>query len=489
MKTTNISKSLIIALSLLGSIFSSCTLDERLDDLKGGYEGAIINKNTGELIATEYYGAKLRFLDLAYGSVATPINYNILPDGSYRNTKVFPSKYKIWVEGPLLSQDTIYGDVSKNRKFNIYAIPNVDIKLISHELNFGIMLDITYCYQVNDPNSLEQSVGFVYSKNKFPGQKDALNEGQNAPTYKRITDKIKEKVDTITQRVMLQPNSTYYFRALAKTSNAANFWNYSNQLVVKTTDVDIASLPVQAKQGVTSAVSSVLQWDFPPVVDEIALTYTDADGLVVNDVFKPSAQSYVAGLPFNTESDITVQLRGKGTSGPEQIVKVKTKSLTDKYVPSAKNRPAHVPFYNDENFKWSLSSQWAAILGQTVAPAEGWDKNPSRYQFMDWWNTWLDGFADRQPSCQDILNFKTFTIYGDAKSLVDILGFANLETLRFSKGDIFSAGKTVDATLDLSPLVKLKNLKTVEIDPGVPLNEELFKKAGIDTQKVQIVKK
>ena len=54
----------LLLLAVLTLNLSGCELDERVDDLTGGYEGAFIDRLTGEKVATEYYGAKLKLLDL-----------------------------------------------------------------------------------------------------------------------------------------------------------------------------------------------------------------------------------------------------------------------------------------------------------------------------------------------------------------------------------------------------------------------------------------
>mgnify|MGYP002707412660 CR=1 FL=1 len=78
----------LLLLAVLTLNLSGCELDERVDDLTGGYEGAFIDRLTGEKVATEYYGAKLKLLDLEYGNVAVPLEYNTLPEGTYRNPAI-----------------------------------------------------------------------------------------------------------------------------------------------------------------------------------------------------------------------------------------------------------------------------------------------------------------------------------------------------------------------------------------------------------------
>lgn len=455
-----------------------CSLDERDDDLVGGYEGAFIDKLTGDTVATEYYGARLMLLDLNYGDIATPLNYKALPDGSFKNTKVFPAKYKVYGVGPFFQLDTMNMDIKKSGvKINMMVTPNVTVSIKDVKILYGIAVQITLTYQVNDETSTKNDLGFVYSKNKYPGQRNAMNETEaGASTYKRIRSGITEKSGELTETFYLEPNTTYYFRALARSEKGGDYWNYSKQIIVSTSGVDLSSLPIEAAQGVTSATSAVLQWAFPPIVDSIKLSYTDRDGLRVVDTFSPSEFAYVANLPHDTESSITTQLSYQGTVGPEQTIKVKTKGLDDKYVPSQNVRPSNVPFYDDVAFERSFSADYALIEGPRVG--EDWSSNSSRYRFMEWWNGW-SWAAYRQPSCQDVENFTTLNLQGNLKNMVDIIAFVNLETLNIKVGELFDVGLSADPNINLRVLKKLKKLKTINIGPGVSLTKSDFEKAGV----------
>ena len=443
----------LLLLAVLTLNLSGCELDERVDDLTGGYEGAFIDRLTGEKVATEYYGAKLKLLDLEYGNVAVPLEYNTLPEGTYRNTKVYPSRYKVWANGPFFELDTIYGDIRSFKKMDLIVTPNVTLKIKKVEVLYGITANVTFTYQVNDERSKNQEIGLVYGKEQYPGQRTAMNESESGShTYKRIKKNLTELSGEFTETLFLNPNSTYYLRALGRTESAGDYWNYSEQTVINTTDIDLSSLPIEAAVGVSSATSAVLLWAFPRVVDEIKVSYTDRDGEEVMDKFKPTDYSYVANLPHNQKSTIKVQLLAKGVAGPEQTIEVQTKSLTDKYVPASNTRPENVPFYNDSEFKKSLSGEWALIYGPTI---------------------------DRMPACQDIENFKSLTIQGEIQTLVDILPFVNLETLSIIKGKGFSVDKTINPKVDLTVLKKLKKLNTVIIGPDVPLTKKNFDDAGL----------
>ena len=218
----------MLLLAVLTLNLSGCELDERLDDLTGGYEGAFIDRQTGEKVATEYYGAKLKLLDLAYGDVAVPLEYNTLPDGTYRNTKVYPSRYKVWANGPFFELDTIYGEIRNFKKMDLIVTPNVTLKIKEVELLYGITANVTFTYQVNDERSKTQEIGLVYGKEQYPGQRTAMNEGESGShTYKRIKKNLTELSGEFTETLFLNPNNTYYLRALGRTESAGDYWNYS----------------------------------------------------------------------------------------------------------------------------------------------------------------------------------------------------------------------------------------------------------------------
>lgn len=458
------------------TLLTSCEIDDRIDDLTGGYQGAFIDKSTGDTVYTEYYGTKLKLLDLEYGSAAQPLVYNTLPDGTFRNTKVFPSKYKVWADGPFYAMDTIYGDIRKFKEMDLMVVPNVRLQITNITLHTGIIAEVTFSYQVNDIGSKNQSVGIVYGTTRYPGQLNAMDESvSSAYTWKRIK-KVTDLEGEFTETFYLNPNRTYYFRALGQTASAGDYWNYSNQVVVNTGTIDISEIPVEAKQGVTSASSSILQWSFPPIVDEIKVSYTDRDGILVEDIFSVDAYNYVANLPQNTTTSIKVNLIADGVIGPDQYIEVKTKILSEAYVPDDKVRPSNVPFFNDLNMKYSLSMNYANLKAAERDPS--WLDNPLNHEYFDWWNGWLNNPAFL-PTCGDMELFTELRVAGGIQTLVDILPCINLKKLRIEEGTQFSEDEIISTNVDLKVLTKLKQLETISLSPAIPLTEAMFRKAGI----------
>lgn len=475
--------SFLIPLFLFWGIISliGCELDERIDDLTGGYEGAIIDRYTGDTVATEYYGTKLYLLDLEYGSYAQPLVYNVQPTGFYRNTKVYPSRYKIWAAGPFFEGDTLVGDIKKNKRMDISVSPNISLKIEKVEVQYGIVADVTFSYKVNDITSIKNELGIVYGLDAYPGFKTAMNESGSSRTYKRIRNEVTEVEGQFTESLLLSPNTTYYIRALGRTNDGGDYWNYSKQYVLRTSDPELSGIPVEKTQGVTSATSAILQWTFPEtIVDKVRVSYVDRDGEQVNDFFASNGYSYVANLPHSSSTSIKVELLTKdGISSGEKTVEVSTNQLTESYVST--HRDDNVPLFNDAAFRRSLSKSHAEIRGP-ITGNTGWVTDPSRYMYIEWWDTWTDfDYNINMPKNQDIENYTEFTLYGQVQSLVDLLPFVNLEKLTILPGDMFDTGLTISPTIDLKVLAKLKKLKTVVLGSRVPLDEVDFRNAGLSS--------
>ncbi len=480
MKTINI-KPITLILCIL--VFTGCEIDDRVDDLTGGYKGAFIDKNTGDTICTEYYGAKIKLLDMEYGSYAQPLEYKALPDGTFQNTKIYPSKYKIWADGPFISLDTIYGDIRKFTTMDLMAIPNMSLKIEKVEIRLGIIADITFSYSVNDIGSQSQEIGIVYSTNKFPGQINAVPEGNSGSTFKRIKT-VSELQGTFTESFNLETNTSYYFRALGRTSSAGDYWNYSRQVGIKTGNIDLSDIPVEPKTGASSASSAIIQWIFPSVVDKVKISYTDRDGLEISDIFSVNAYSYAANLPLNQSSDIKINLISEDQTGPDKFIRIKTKSLAEQYIPQANQRPANIPFFYDLNMKYSISRAHANIMGPKTGNFD-WVNNSMNHEFLDWWDTWLNA-PQYLPTCENMEDFTDLEISGGIKSLIDLLPCIKLERLTITQGSQFSPGEVISKDVDLSVLKKLKKLNTITLGANIPLTEEMFRKAGVT---IDIVKK
>ena len=471
-----------IAFLFIVATFTSCELDERLDDLNGGFNGAFIDKSSdnNEVVPTEISAAKLRFLDLEFGDIAQPIDYFAAPDGTFDNTKIFPATYKVWAEGPFLELDTIQSvNITSIIDLNINVIPNVTLKIDEIKQLYGIGLEITYSYKVNDPLSSEQQIGIVYSELKYPGFQQSALAGENETALTiRFINNVTELEGTITDLVYLEPNKNYYVRALGHFTGAGDYWNYSTQEQFSTSDIDVAAIPVEVEQGAISSSSVLLSVPVPPIDGlSVNVSYTDKDGSAVSDTFQAGQFAYAANLPENTTTDVNVSLSTNDVSGNPTIVSLTTDAATDHYIELNSTRSPNVPFYYDTDFKYSLSKRVAEEFGPSNDPS--WVTSASRHVFMDWWSSWLPR-PDLIPTSEYLAAINEFTLYGNITNILDILPFTGLQTLNINVGEtLFSEGLTVSENLDLSPLTKLPNLTTVVLGPGVPLTEADFTAAGV----------
>lgn len=474
----NISK-LNIILCVFTSILlvTSCELDDRADDLTGGYRGAFIDKNTGDTICTEYYGATIKMLDIEYGTFAQPLSYKTLPDGTFQNTKIYPSKYKVWADGPFFSLDTIYGDVRTFKEMNLLGTPNITLKIKDIEIELGIIANVTFSYNVNDLGSQKQEIGIVYSPNRYPGQMNAMTEGNIGSTFKRIKT-VTNLQGEFTESFSLGINETYFFRALGRTASAGDYWNYSKQEIIRTGSIDIAEIPINTTQGASSATSAILQWSLPNIVDKIKLSYIDKDGININDEFSLDSYIYAANLPHGQNSSVKVSLIGGGKEGPEKTIEVKTKALNEQYIPQKDKRPENISLFNDKNIKYSISRLHANIEGPKTDHMD-WVDNSLNHEFIDWWDGWLNT-PQYLPTCENMEGFTEIEISGGITNLVDLLPCVNLEKIIITEGTQFSAGETIDPNVDLRVLNKLKKLHTIVIGSNIPLSEEMFRKVGVE---------
>lgn len=481
-KMKNLYKNSILFI-LLASLFSACELDERIGDLTGGYEGTFIDKKTNDPVFTEYYGAKLRLLDLAYGDVAQPLDFYALPNGTFKNTKIFPATYKIWAEGPFLEMDTIQSkELSGMQNFDLKVTPNVSLEIEDIKVLYGIGLEVKYSYRVNDLSSGKQQIGIVYSDLEYPGYRNSAFAGvdESALAIKHIHE-VTAIRGTITDLLFLNPNAKYYVRATGHSENAGDYWNYSKQEVIETSDLDVGAIPLEVQTGARSNSSAVLQIALPPIDGlSFKVEYTDKDGSNISEIQAANDYAYAANLSENATTDIKVSLMLGDDSGSPVTVQVATKEITDLYLNTDCERPSNVPLYYSEDMQHSISD-WQV---QTNLSDEGWKTDPNRHIFISWWSawscTWLPAAVNNLPTCGQMANATELSIYGNIKSLVDLLVFSNLETLTIEVGqELFSTGETVSKDLNLKPLGKLLNLKTVIIGSGVPLTQADFDAAGL----------
>jgi hypothetical protein len=84
----------------------SCNLFE-LDNYEEPAEtlqGQVVNIETGEPVLTDQgsEGIRVRLMELSWGDNVTPNDFYCMPDGKFRNTKIFKGTYNVRVDGPFI---------------------------------------------------------------------------------------------------------------------------------------------------------------------------------------------------------------------------------------------------------------------------------------------------------------------------------------------------------------------------------------------------
>lgn len=210
-------------------MFVSCELDERNGMLDAGFEGALIDNKSGEVVPTDHTGnrAKLCFIDEAYGEDAQKIEYNILPEGKYRNTKVYPSTYTIFAKGPFIETDTLR-NVKLNglKKFDLKVAPYLTLNILKQEVVQGKMR-VTYSYKLNTDDSEVNidEVSLYYSKYPFPGDADV-----DFKSVYKVKNTPADREGEITNEFYLEEGVVMYVRAGGTVDANSDYFNYSQTI-------------------------------------------------------------------------------------------------------------------------------------------------------------------------------------------------------------------------------------------------------------------
>ena len=215
---------------LLGLLFVSCELDERNDMLSAGFQGALKDAETNEIVTTDYTGnrALLYLLDEEYGKDAQKISYNILPEGTFKNTKIYPSTYTIYAKGPFFEVDTLKGvKLYGFNNFDVKVKPYLTLKIVNKEVVKGKMR-VTFSYKLNtdDPNVSIKEVNLYYGKFKFPGDVDV-----DGNTVFKIQNNPSNREGQFTNEFYLIENTVMHVRAGGTVNVNSDYYNYSESFL------------------------------------------------------------------------------------------------------------------------------------------------------------------------------------------------------------------------------------------------------------------
>lgn len=220
----------ISALVLTAALALSCSVDDREGDLSASYSGKCVDRLSGKVVSTEYFGATLLFGDVS-GDPGQPKSFYVKPDGSYNNTRMYPASYKVWANGPFCEVDTLYFDLNGHKDFDLNVVPNVTLTLASSSVSGGT-LTMTASYKVNKPGVSEGDTAIVFGTVSNPGQAQASRSLSNKTVscWKK-TDKFVGAEGFITMNIKLGDDTRYYARLGAKLSGT-DYWNYTEEITI-----------------------------------------------------------------------------------------------------------------------------------------------------------------------------------------------------------------------------------------------------------------
>lgn len=106
-KTQNMKKIVFYSLMCALLSFSSCDLFkmDNYDEPAETLEGEVVDVATGERVLTDQgsEGIRVRLTELSWGdNVTHNPDFYCMPDGSFRNTKLFKGNYNIRIDGPFI---------------------------------------------------------------------------------------------------------------------------------------------------------------------------------------------------------------------------------------------------------------------------------------------------------------------------------------------------------------------------------------------------
>lgn len=102
-------KKILLSLTACLALLASCGIDN-YDEPTGSISGGIYDAETQELIpAQSPNGARVQVVQDGYSQ---PTNFWCKPDGTFENTRIFPGKYKLTVQGPFVASTVTEQEVN-----------------------------------------------------------------------------------------------------------------------------------------------------------------------------------------------------------------------------------------------------------------------------------------------------------------------------------------------------------------------------------------
>jgi hypothetical protein len=230
----------ITVLIMAVTFLTACELD---DDAPNGELYGVFTTSSDKVL----FGDNKR--DLTTVSVKleddeTPIKIRVKPDGTYARSILIGGIYNVSFDGPFFPIEDQTIEVNGREQLNVNVIPYMEYELKTNEVS---STSATMNYKVKANNgAIPTRRTIVWSELPYPTVQDYAYTGYDGG---RLIDSgetvmVNDQGEQAGSYVIseLKPNTTYYIRIGGRTDdtpvtpNPSSFYNYSNEIMIKTTN-------------------------------------------------------------------------------------------------------------------------------------------------------------------------------------------------------------------------------------------------------------
>jgi len=196
-----------------------------------GFEGSLSGKvidQSGNIVAGDITSGG--FVVKALGEHdEVAMTLRVKGDGTFSNMKLFPQKYQVWVEGPVVSDGEVTVDLTGNKAvtkdFVVTPFLAIDTPVLSGSATSS---EMTVTYRITGNAGYTVATKELYCS-MVPYPNASTGSG---PYYTTIKLGLSAQSGTVTI-AGLTAGTKYFIRVGAK-ANGASAFNYSDQLIVTT---------------------------------------------------------------------------------------------------------------------------------------------------------------------------------------------------------------------------------------------------------------
>lgn len=217
--------------TLLLTVTVTAACGDRITDF--GFDGKLsgtVTDPSGNIISGDV--ATRNVIVFAHGERDdVPMEIRVKGDGTYANDHLYPQRYRVWVEGPVVSSATADNPVSVDLtgapvKEDFTVTPFLSVATPQVAATAPTAISVSYQIQENEGKVAEERRVYV-STVSWPGS--ATGSGVS---WKTVTRSLESNAGSVTVDG-LTAGKKYYVRTAARAAGAGQ-WNISDQVIVNT---------------------------------------------------------------------------------------------------------------------------------------------------------------------------------------------------------------------------------------------------------------